>query len=49
MKTRNTVLAAVLMNDPTRLRTRTVASNKGHGRKNRPRKSNRSARINGED
>jgi hypothetical protein len=37
------------MNDPARLRTRTVASNKGKGRKNRPRNSNRSTRINGED
>jgi hypothetical protein len=47
-KRRNTILAAILMNDPTRFKTRTVAPLKGKGRKSRPRNSNRSARTTGD-
>jgi len=36
-KIRNYVLAYILKNDPTRLRTRTVQPEKGKGRKDRPR------------
>lgn len=39
---RNTEMAAIQMNDPTRLRSRTVLAKKGKGRKERPRNSNRS-------
>lgn len=38
---RNYELAVVLRNDCRRLKIRTVASKKGLGRKQRPRKSNR--------
>ena len=38
---RNQVLAWVAENDPTRFRTRTVRPEKGRGRKDRPRGSNR--------
>lgn len=41
-KRRNTVLAIVAANDPTRFRSRTVAPKKGKGRKERPRRSNKS-------
>jgi len=42
---RNTELAAILMSDPRALRQRTVPAKKGKGRKDRPRNSNRHARI----
>lgn len=45
---RNTELSLVAKNDPTRLRTRTVMPEKGHGKKTRPRNSNRSKKIVGE-
>lgn len=47
-KIRNTELAVVLANDPTRLRTRTVHPNKGGSAKRRPRNSNRHDRIFGD-
>lgn len=34
---KNTILAVIAQNDPTRLRARTVESEKGKGRKDRPR------------
>lgn len=37
MKKKNIILAIVQKNDPARYRTRTVESEKGQGRKNRPR------------
>jgi len=48
MKRRNTLMAAMAMNDPSRYRTRTVMPNKGKGRKHRPRNSNRRRRCEGE-
>lgn len=42
MTPRNYELAVVLKNDCSRLRIRTVGAKRGHGRKARPRKSNRS-------
>jgi hypothetical protein len=42
MTHRNYELAVVMKNDCGRLRIRTVLAKKGHGRKARPRKSNRS-------
>ncbi len=36
-KPRNTILAIVAKNDPTRLKDRTVQPEKGRGRKDRPR------------
>ena len=45
---RNMVLAVVAANDPTRFRSRTVAPQKGKGRKDRPRNSNRARRAHGE-
>lgn len=48
MKRRNSILWAVAENDPTRLRTRTVRPERGHGRKSRPRNSNRARRAEGE-
>lgn len=47
-KRRNTVLWAVATNDPRRFRERTVAPEKGKGRKERPRNSNRARRAYGE-
>jgi hypothetical protein len=41
MDLRNHELAVVLKNDCRRLRIRAVGAKKGHGRKLRPRKSNR--------
>ncbi len=37
MKKKNTIMAIVQKEDPTRYRTRTVEAEKGKGRKNRPR------------
>ena len=48
-RARNFELAAVLANDPARLRTRVVPGESGRGRKRRPRKSNRSQRVHGEE
>lgn len=49
-KIRNSELAVIQLNDPTRLRTRTVHPDKGGSSKRRPRKSNRTERIfEGED
>lgn len=48
-KIRNTILAQVAENDPTRFRTRTVLPEKGSGSKRRPRKSNRRDRMEGSD
>ena len=39
-KPRNTILAIVAKNDPTRFRDRTVSPEKGKGRKERPREFN---------
>lgn len=48
-KRRNLELAVVLLNDPTRLRTRTVHPHKGGSAKSRPRSSNRVRRIFGDE
>ncbi len=45
---RNLELVVVLLNDPTRLRTRNVHPPKGGSAKRRPRNSNRRRRIFGE-
>jgi len=47
-KIRNTILAVVAEEDPKRLRTRGVKPECGHGRKERPRRSNRVERMEGE-
>lgn len=47
-KHRNMELAVVLLNDPARLRTRTVHPARGGSAKRRPRNSNRDARIFGD-
>lgn len=44
-KHRNMELAVILLNDPTRLRTRTVHPHRGGSAKRRPRNSNRTTRI----
>ena len=43
--TRNATLACVAQNDPGRFRTRTVQPERGAGRKDRPRNSNRAAQV----
>jgi len=48
-KRRNMELAVILLNDPTRLRTRTVHPHRGGSAKRRPRNSNRIERIFGAD
>ena len=48
-RARNFELAAVLANDPARLRTRVVPGERGRGSKRRPRKSNRSQRVQGDE
>lgn len=48
-KVRNHVLAVVLLNDPARLRTRTVHPHRGGSAKRRPRQSNRVRRVFGEE
>ena len=49
MKARNFELAVIIKNDPNIIRTKVTEAKKGKGRKNRPRKSNRSLKEKGQN
>lgn len=49
MKNRNFELAVIIKKDPNIIRTKIREAKKGKGRKNRPRKSNRSLKEKGQN